>query len=164
MWVVAMAPQQLAPGLRESGRPSRETSRTFNPVRVRSYEDLRVWQSSMRLVMMTYRLTSAFPVTERYGLASQMRRAAVSIPANIAEGHGRRHLGDKLRHFSVANGSLKELETEARIARQLGYLSPTEGDGFARRAASIGRMMTVLTTRLRGLAASPTTHNRQPTT
>ncbi len=83
---------------------------------VRSYRDLKVWEKAMDLVVESYRLTQLFPRGETYGLTAQIQRAAVSIPANIAEGHGRDHLGNYLRHLSVANGSLMELETHLLIA------------------------------------------------
>ena len=71
---------------------------------VRNYRDLRVWQKSMDLVVTSYELAKEFPQSELYGLVSQIQRAAVSIPANMAEGHGREHLGDYLHHLSMANG------------------------------------------------------------
>ncbi|WP_306302780.1 four helix bundle protein [Cyanobacterium aponinum] len=74
-----------------------------------------------------YQLTSQFPKTEIYGLSSQIQRAAVSIPANIVEGKGRNHLGDYIRHLSMANGSLKELETHLMIVGRLGYLNLSSG-------------------------------------
>ncbi len=75
---------------------------------VKSYRDLTVWNQAMDLVIVCYKLTSKLPKTEIYGLSSQIKRAVISIPANIAEGKGRRHLGDYIRHLSIANGSLKE--------------------------------------------------------
>lgn len=90
---------------------------------VRSYHDLKVWQKGMDLVTESYLLRGLLPKDELYGLASQIRRAAVSLPANIAEGHGRDHLGDYLHHLSMANGSLMELETHLQIGKQLGYFT-----------------------------------------
>ena len=92
---------------------------------IRSYRDLEVWQKAMALVVESYRFTNLFPKSETYGLSSQIQRAATSIPANIAEGHGRDHLGDYLHHLSVANGSLMELETHLEIASRLSYVSGT---------------------------------------
>lgn len=132
-------------------------------VSIASYQDLRVWQAGMELVVRIYRLARCLPPSEKYGLASQMQRAAVSVPANLAEGHGRRHLGDKLRYFSVANGSLKELETEVLIAKRLGYVTPSEADDVALAAAELGRMLACLTRSLRRRAVTSTTHNPPPT-
>jgi len=73
--------------------------------RVNSYRDLIVWQRAMDLVVTAYRLTKRFPVEERYALVQEVRRSAVSVPSNIAEGHGRNHLGDYLRHLSIARFS-----------------------------------------------------------
>jgi len=78
---------------------------------IRNYRDLFVWGRSMDLAEACYKISRQFPPSEIYGLTSQIRRAAVSIPANIAGGHGRRNLGDYVHHLSIANGSLKELET-----------------------------------------------------
>jgi len=130
---------------------------------IRSYQDLRVWQAGMDLVIRVYRLTRRLPTAEKYGLAAQMQRAAVSIPANIAEGHGRSHLGDKLRYLSIANGSLKELETEVMIAKMLGYATAAEARGALLKGAELGRMLTCLMRSLRRVAASPTTHSLPPT-
>ena len=73
---------------------------------VRSYRDLKVWEKSMDLVVESYRVSRLLPKAEMFGLISQIQRAAVSVPANIAEGHGREHMGDYLRHLSIASGSL----------------------------------------------------------
>jgi len=86
------------------------------------YSELIVWQKSMDLVADIYRSTALFPVEERFGLASQSRRAAVSIPSNIAEGHGRKSTGAYVNFLSIAYGSLMELETQIQIAARLNYL------------------------------------------
>ena len=86
---------------------------------VRSYRDLQVWEKGMDLVVDDYRFAKSLPKSELYGLTSQMQRAAVSVPANIAEGHGREHLGEYLHHLSMANGSLMELETHCLLAVRL---------------------------------------------
>src|SRR5438876_9132513 len=93
---------------------------------VRGYRDLLVWQDSMDLVVAIYRITATFPKEERYSLVDQLRRAAVSVPSNVAEGHGRSRTGDYLRHLSVSVGSLSEVETQVQIARRLEYI--TEDD------------------------------------
>ncbi|HMA40816.1 MAG TPA: four helix bundle protein [Gemmatimonadales bacterium] len=108
---------------------------------IQSYRDLRVWELAMDLVVMSYRVSKSFPKEERYGLTAQLRRAAVSIPSNIAEGHGRKHLGDYLHQLSVANGSLMELETQIEIARRLNYMHPADQETLMRQAANVGRML-----------------------
>ena len=87
----------------------------------KSYQDLIAWQVSMDLVDAVYFLTKSFPKEERYGLISQLRDAAVSIPTNIAEGYGRSHRGDYVHHLSFAQGSAREVETLLLIARRQGF-------------------------------------------
>ena len=116
----------------------------------RSYRDLRVWQKAMALVVESYRVAKLLPKGETYGLIGQIQRAAVSIPANIAEGHGREHLGDYLRHLSVANGSLMELETHFLIAVELAFVSSDEVGRALEMTSEVGRMLTGLTQKLRG--------------
>src|SRR5918996_1693760 len=108
---------------------------------VRGYRDLQVWRLAIDLVVDAYRLTKGFPKHETYGLTVQLRRAAVSVPANIAEGHGREHLGDYLRHLSYANGSLMELETHCIIAARLEYLPRSDARALLGRTAELGRML-----------------------
>ncbi len=86
---------------------------------VRTHRDLIAWQKSMTLARVVYRVTSAMPDTEKYGLVSQMRRAAVSVPSNIAEGHGRQSRPDYLRMLRVARGSLMELSTQYDLSTSL---------------------------------------------
>jgi four helix bundle protein len=92
----------------------------------RPHEDLQVWQDAMDLVETIYAFSSPFPDAERFGLTSQVRRAAVSIPSNIAEGAARRSTPEYRRFLSMARGSLSELDTQCQIAVRLGYapLSP----------------------------------------
>ncbi|HUL03580.1 MAG TPA: four helix bundle protein [Gemmatimonadales bacterium] len=124
---------------------------------VRGYRDLLVWQRAMAVVADVYRLTDAFPNHERYGLAQQMRRAAVSVPSNIAEGHGRDHLGDYLRLLSIAKGSLTEMETQVLIAGRLGYVEKGEEDGILKSTDEVGKMLSGLTKALnrRRIALNP---------
>ena len=90
-----------------------------------TYKDLIVWQKGIALVSQVYRLTQAFPKEELYGLTSQLRRAAVSIPSNLAEGQGRLSTREFRQFTAIAKGSLHELETQLIIARDLGYLDMT---------------------------------------
>ncbi|MCO6436974.1 MAG: four helix bundle protein [Phycisphaerae bacterium] len=86
---------------------------------MRSYRDLVAWQKAIHLCKLVYRISSEFPDRERFGLTAQIRRAAVSIPSNIAEGYGRRRTQDYLRFLDVARGSLCEVETQAVLAHEL---------------------------------------------
>jgi four helix bundle protein len=122
---------------------------------ISSYRDLHVWQRGMDLVVESYRLTEKLPKAELYGLVSQIRRAAVSIPANIAEGHGRYHTREFLRHLSIAKGSLMELETELMAAGRLGYIPEPEVRSALDATAELGRMLSGLTRSLRARAAEP---------
>ena len=90
---------------------------------VKSYRDLETWQVAMEAVLATYRLSSNFPDEERYGLVAQLRRAAVSVPSNIAEGRARRSPKAILNHLSIAIGSLAEVDTQIEIAIRLRYVS-----------------------------------------
>ena len=114
-----------------------------------SYRDLQVWQKAMDLVVESYKVVSLLPKNEVYSLATQIQRAAVSIPANIAEGHGRDHLGDYLRHLSVANGSLMELETHFLIANKLSYVSEVQLESALERTRELGRMLAGLIRKLK---------------
>jgi four helix bundle protein len=103
----------------------------------RNFEDLLVWQKSHALTLRVYVLTATFPKNELYGLVSQMRRAAVSIPANIAEGFKRRGRPDKARFMNVAQGSLEELRYYFILASDLGFLKDRERESID----EIGRML-----------------------
>ena len=93
---------------------------------LKSFKELIVWQKSYRLVLEIYRITKDFPKTETFGLSQQMRRAAVSIPSNIAEGYGRKHKTEYHRFLSIAYGSLSELETQYLLSIDLGYIKHNE--------------------------------------
>ena len=121
--------------------------------RVDSYRDLLVWQKAMDLVEIVYRLAKKLPSTELYGLASQMQRAAVSVVANIAEGHGRYHLGEKLHSFPIANGSLKEVETHLLVAVRLAFMDEEDVKSALSKSDEIGRMLLALVRSLRGRKA-----------
>ena len=95
----------------------------MNGSKIRDYKDLLVWQKGIALAKEVYRITGRFPSDEKFGLISQMRRAAVSIPSNIAEGHARNTRGEYLQFLSHAEGSVAELDTQARIANELKFCS-----------------------------------------
>lgn len=111
---------------------------------ISDYRDLEVWQIAMDFVVGCYRVTSSFPDHERFGLTSQLRRAAVSVPANIAEGHGRAATKAFLNHLSIASGSLKESETHLLIAVRLGYVSDDDIAASLDLSSRVGRMLTGL--------------------
>ncbi|WP_370305146.1 four helix bundle protein [Sinimarinibacterium flocculans] len=115
---------------------------------VQSYRDLLVWQNAMRLAEQVYRLTSALPKQEQYGLTAQMQRSAVSVPSNIAEGHARNSTKDFLRFLSIARGSLAELETQVLLAARLGYITEKDTDAAIGPAAEIGKMLNGLQAKL----------------
>ena len=113
------------------------------------YRELIAWQKAMAVVSDTYRLTRNFPREEIYGLTSQMRRAAVSIPCNIAEGQGRRTRGEFMQFLGHAFGSLLELETQAHIASDLGYIDVRLADDFLSKTSELCRIINGLSASLR---------------
>lgn len=116
---------------------------------VRSYRDLLVWQRSMDLVVSAYELAKRLPRDELYGLTSQIRRAATSVPANIAEGQGRRSTRQFLQFLGVANGSLLELETHLLVAERLDLLMSRDLEVTFRLCRDVGRMLAGLMRRLK---------------
>ena len=114
----------------------------------RNYRDLIVWQKAMDLVMAIYTATSEFPRHEIYGLRAQLRKAAVSIPSNIAEGEGRRTRKEFLRFLSIAHGSLREVETQVLIAERLSYIDPEPRSEIFQATAEVGRLITGLSNKL----------------
>jgi four helix bundle protein len=122
---------------------------------VRTYRDLVVWQRAIDLVDVAYRLSRTFPAPERFGLTGQLRRAAVSIPSNIAEGHGREHLGEYLHHLSIPNGSLMELETQVVIAGRMGYVTAEHQQQALDLSGDVGRMLSGLIRALKARRPRP---------
>jgi four helix bundle protein len=108
---------------------------------IESYRDLRVWQQAMDLCESCYRITAQFPRDEMYGLSSQIRRACVSIPANIAEGYGRNSKGAYAQFLRVAQGSLKELETHLILSARLGLAGEAATEPLLESCDSLGRML-----------------------
>ena len=111
---------------------------------INSYRDLKVWQDAMTLAESCYRLTRPFPRDELFGLTSQIRRAAASIPANIAEGHGRENTGNFVQHLRISQGSLKELETHLLLAERVGILATTDLQAALAQCESLGKMLRAL--------------------
>mgnify|MGYP000306518266 CR=1 FL=1 len=108
---------------------------------VKNYRDLRVWQAAMDLVVMVYEKSEKFPAKELYGLTSQIRRAAVSVPSNIAEGHTRESTKEYLHHLSIADASLAEVETQIEIAFRLNYCTQEERDKILTHSTLLGKQL-----------------------
>ena len=108
---------------------------------IKSHRDLRVWQAGMDLSVSVYKATELYPKSEVFGLASQMRRAASSIPANIAEGFSRQHKPEFVQFLHVAKGSLSELETFIDLSERLGYLKPEDAVALSEQADAVGKML-----------------------
>lgn len=153
----------MVPGSLELNCPPMETRGRA----IRGYQDLEVWKRAMDLVAESYSATRAFPPDERYGLKAQIRRSAVSIPSNIAEGRGRQGLGGFMYHLSVANGSLMELETQFLIAHRLEYLDQKQTNSLTQRFREVGRLLAGLLRALRARKANyqvPDTRYQVPRT
>jgi four helix bundle protein len=119
---------------------------------IKSYRDLSVWQKAVDIVTEAYRLSETFPRSEDFGLRLQLRRAAISVPANIAEGHGRTGIGEYLHHLSIAHGSLAELETLLTVAGNLGYVKADTIESIGKQGEEVGRLLRALMRRLRDRA------------
>jgi four helix bundle protein len=107
---------------------------------IKSHRDLIVWQKAMDLVVLIYQATAAFPKQELYGLTSQLRRAAASIPANIAEGQGRRAKPEFCQFLGNARGSLLELDTHLELSLRLKYLTPSQHERIQKDVVEVGRL------------------------
>jgi four helix bundle protein len=106
-----------------------------------SYRDLKVWQAGMLLAKRVYKLTEPFPGDERFGLVSQMRRSAVSVPANVAEGHARNTTAEMIRFSGIALGSVAEIETQLLLAADFGFADADDVDDILKLTDEIGRML-----------------------
>ena len=123
---------------------------------IRSHRDLVVWQKAMLLVERTYTATATFPDRERFALTQQISRAVISVPANLAEGHGRGTLRDYTNFVVISRGSLMEVDTLLEIAARLRYLSESDHGALQDLVDEVGRMLNGLLTRLRSrLAMAP---------
>lgn len=135
---------------------------------IQSFRDLEVWQEAHQLVLMVYRASEKFPRPERFGLTLQFRRAAVSIPANIAEGFGRRTTKELLQSLAIANGSLEETRYYALLAGELSYFERETYDGLEKQSTSVARLLSALRRSLRERQAeglkTPVTGHRTPVT
>ena len=120
-----------------------------------NYQDLRAWKKAMDLVVAVYRCTELFPRSEMFGLVSQMRRAAVSVPSNIAEGKGRFSNKELVQFLLRARGSLLELETQLLLSYRLGYLSNLNYDDVRGQCSDLGKILNGLINRFATLPYSP---------
>jgi four helix bundle protein len=114
---------------------------TTNP-RIRDHRDLLVWQKAMSLTKLVYELSARFPAEEKFGLVAQMRRAVVSVPSNIAEGHARNTTGEFIQFISHAEGSLAELDTQARLSVELGFCGPLQAEVVLASVTEVRKMLT----------------------
>ena len=115
---------------------------------VKSFEDLKVWQRAMELVPLVYELVRTLPGSERYVLSDQIRRAAISVPANIAEGQARTHRKEFLQHLSIARGSLAELQTLLWVAERLQYVTKEQTRGAQQAIVDVRMLLAGLMNRL----------------
>ena len=129
---------------------------------LKTYRDLDAWQKAMDLVVAVYKLTKQFPATEKYGLTSQIQRAAVSVPANIAEGYWRTHRGEYLHHLSVGRGSLAEVETHVTIAVRLEIIPRERGVEVWELCQAVGKTLNRLIQSLERRPPEPGTLNPEP--
>ena len=123
-------------------------SSEFRPNRIRSHRDLIVWRKGIDLALETHKLARTLPLVERYVLREQMLRASVSIPSNVAEGHGRMSRGDFVRHLGMSRGSLQELETHFELGKRLGYFDHAVLARATLLADEVGRMLWTLMEKL----------------
>ena len=122
---------------------------------LKNYKELKVWQKSYQLCLEIYSITKGFPKDEQYGLTSQIRRAAVSLPSNIAEGYGRKTTPDYLRSLYIAYGSCCELETQILLAGDLGYIKDTNIKELLATIGDVERMLKALIRALENKHSNP---------
>ena len=118
-------------------------------VEIRSFRDLVVWQKSMDLVEVVYSITKQFPADERYALTSQLKRASVSVPSNIAEGYGRHSTADYIRFLQISLGSLNEVQTQLELGCRLGFVGEDAMNGATGLCIEVEKMLVSLITKLR---------------
>ena len=129
-----------------------------------NFKLLDAWKKSMQMVVQVYRASQCFPKDEMYGLTSQLRRAAVSVPSNIAEGQGRLSRGEFQQFLGNAKGSLQEVETQILIARELGYIDESQVTDLMSTVHETGRILNGLLFAIRSGKQTPKAENQQPAT
>jgi four helix bundle protein len=122
---------------------------------LKNYKELKVWQKSYQLCLEIYKITARFPKEERFGLTSQIRRAAVSVPSNIAEGYGRKTTADYIRSLYIAYGSNCELETQNLLSGDLGYIESALLKGIKDEIQEVERMLKALIKSLENKPLNP---------
>jgi four helix bundle protein len=122
---------------------------------LRNYKELKVWQKSYQLCLEVYRITRGFPGEEKYGLISQIRRATVSVPSNIAEGYGRKTTREYIRSLYLAYGSNCELETQILLSNDLGYMKAQEKESLQGNIEEVERMLKALIKSLENKCLTP---------
>ncbi len=133
-------------------------------MRGKSFKDLDVWQGAMDLAEEVYRLSKNFPKEQRYSLCQQIERAAVSVPSNIAEGHGRRSDNEFIYHLRVSRGSLCEVETQLLLAERLKFMDPESGRAVSETLHRVGRQLNGLLRYLsNGNTGFPSPESQTPT-
>jgi len=125
----------------------------------RHYKDLLVWQKRMSLGKLVYKLTASFPSDERFGITSQLRRAAVSVPSNIAEGQARQSTKEFLQFLSIAEGSLAELETQLLLSVELSFCQKTETESALKEIDELQKMIIALKRKLSAISPLATRHS-----
>jgi four helix bundle protein len=122
---------------------------------LKNYKELKVWQKSYQLCITIYKITKHFPKEEKYGLTSQIRRAAVSVPSNIAEGYGRKTTQEYLQSLYIAYGSHCELETQIMLSKDLGYIKTEDFEGLQMGIGEVERMLKALIKALQSKHVNP---------
>ena len=128
---------------------SGQLERSHMSSEIRSYKDLIIWQKAIDLVVEIYETLKRFPREELYGLSDQIKRSAVSVPSNIAEGQSRQHTAEFRQFLYIALGSLAELDTQLIIAHRLGYIDSKNNEFFAARVIELRKMVSSLTSKLK---------------
>jgi four helix bundle protein len=131
-------------GFKDSSLPAGRQGFEGESKMLKNYKELRVWQRSYQLCLETYKATRTFPREERYGLTSQIRRAAVSVPSNIAEGYGRKTTGEYIQALYIAYGSNCELETQILLSCDLGFIRGEDLEGLQKGVGDVERMLKAL--------------------
>jgi four helix bundle protein len=122
---------------------------------LKNYKELKVWQKAYQLCITIYKITKDFPKDERYGLTSQIRRSAVSVPSNIAEGYGRKTTPEYIRSLFIAYGSHCELETQILLSKDLGYIKTEDFEALQKDVGEVERMLKALIKSLQNKHSNP---------